>query len=778
MILSPPAIRLITVTAACLRLTAGLGLTSQERPPLLSDDFNLLDSAWTGGEGVAEVKDQTLRLKPGAGKAATMLHTVIAAGDHEFKVKVKLAEAEAGAHAGIVFWAGDSGKYLFMIGANGTTGLVRERNGQWDYPVSFEKNDSAAIRPGEWNELRVVTRGNQAALYANGVAVRYIRSDPQRGNFKAGLFAMSGKDVDATAEFAAFRVSLPPASDLATGDAKVIYADDFTKLRPTWTPRGRAPTLNDGKLRLSANAGYSNRLLYGGDQEPVMDVSVKAELHFNDASDEEHAFMGLQFWMKSPSDYHVIEISSTGKLWIGRVRAGQESELTTSVAQQAADFRPHSLTELRVALRPGQATLFINGTELQTIKDADAPVDAPLGLMVNASDEDGLAASFSDFRITRPQGNAADNTSAVVLRDDFQKPGGGWRGPKEAMSAENGAFVVKTAKGQSLAVLHDGTSLRAADIAAKVRLDGQASSVGGLVFWAKGHGEFHALTMDGQGRVGISRHVRGKWLFPLVSMEVPPLKVRPGEWNDLRVVAVGSVAAVMVNGQPFVRFRGQPPPGEWQAGLFGECGPDSERATATFSEFLVRKPSVKKAPAPLAAGVIFEEDFAIYDPGWSGDEEITFKDHTLAIHGNHTSILSSVLVDDMEASVKVRPAPGASASAGLVFWSKPEGKRPRDYIAFRLHGDGQMSVSSLEDGQWVTIMERQKVPEAHIDPLGWTELRVVAKGNKATLHANGVSVEVIEGEAPQGGTLVGLEGTAGPEGKSTATFSSFQLRQP
>ena len=58
------------------------------------------------------------------------------------------------------------------------------------------------------------------------------------------------------------------------------------------------------------------------------------------------------------------------------------------------------------------------------------------------------------------------------------------------------------------------------------------------------------------------------------------------------------------------------------------------------------------------------------------------------------------------------------------------------------------------------------------------QIKVVTKGNKATISINGKEVISLSGQPPQGGSLVGFKVASGPEGANSVAFSDFQVVQP
>ena len=58
------------------------------------------------------------------------------------------------------------------------------------------------------------------------------------------------------------------------------------------------------------------------------------------------------------------------------------------------------------------------------------------------------------------------------------------------------------------------------------------------------------------------------------------------------------------------------------------------------------------------------------------------------------------------------------------------------------------------------------------------QVKVVTKGNNATIFINGKEVIALNGQPPEGGSLIGFKAASGPEGINTVAFGNLQISQP
>jgi hypothetical protein len=186
--------------------------------------------------------------------------------------------------------------------------------------------------------------------------------------------------------------------------------------------------------------------------------------------------------------------------------------------------------------------------------------------------------------------------------------------------------------------------------------------------------------------------------------------------------------------------------------------------------------------AGLAGKVLFEDKFATLDPAWGvGSPPMHIRDGKFVItpDKNTTQTVlnqAKVFPNDLEAScamtfVKV-PAP--TWGSGLVFWAK-------DYTAY---------YALLINAQgWVAV--QRHVADRYLLPVAWRQsdaikqgegaenrLKVVVKGDQATIFINGKEVVAFTGQPPGGGSLIGFKVASGPKEENSVAFTNLQVVQP
>jgi hypothetical protein len=184
----------------------------------------------------------------------------------------------------------------------------------------------------------------------------------------------------------------------------------------------------------------------------------------------------------------------------------------------------------------------------------------------------------------------------------------------------------------------------------------------------------------------------------------------------------------------------------------------------------------------LAAKVVLEDKFATLDPAWGSPSSIlNVKDGKFVItpEKNTTQTIlnqANVLPDEMDASFAMTfiKAPAPTWGSGLVFWAKDYD----EYYAVLLNAQGWFAV-------------QRHVANRYLLPVAWREsdsikkgegaenqIKVVTKGNNATIFINGKEVITLNGQPPPGGSLIGFKAASGPEGVNTVGFANLQVTQP
>jgi len=186
--------------------------------------------------------------------------------------------------------------------------------------------------------------------------------------------------------------------------------------------------------------------------------------------------------------------------------------------------------------------------------------------------------------------------------------------------------------------------------------------------------------------------------------------------------------------------------------------------------------------AGLAGKILFEDKFSSLDPSWGAPGPIMdVKDGKLIVtpeQDTTQTVLNqaNVFPNDGESSFTMTfiKVPAPTWGSGLVFWAKDY----NEYYAVLFNPEGWFAVQRHIAGRYLLPVAWRESEAIKKGEGAENQIKVVTKGNKATIFANGKELISLVGEPPRGGTLIGFKVASGPEGVNTVGFSNYQLSQP
>jgi hypothetical protein len=186
--------------------------------------------------------------------------------------------------------------------------------------------------------------------------------------------------------------------------------------------------------------------------------------------------------------------------------------------------------------------------------------------------------------------------------------------------------------------------------------------------------------------------------------------------------------------------------------------------------------------AGWGGSVLLEDKFTSLDPGWGAEDEFfKVKDGKMtvqpAVKETYTAIYEGNIFPndlDMGITMKFTKADEPNWGSGLVFW----GKGMKDYYALMINANG-----------WYTVQRR--MGDRSINPVTWREnaaikkgvgadnrLRVVTKGNKATIFINDKEIVSLNGQPPEGGSQIGVRTASGDVKPNAVEFTDLKVATP
>lgn len=169
----------------------------------------------------------------------------------------------------------------------------------------------------------------------------------------------------------------------------------------------------------------------------------------------------------------------------------------------------------------------------------------------------------------------------VQFEDQFEDTLGGWDRSDERKVAD-GRFTLTVEGNQGWTSLNRAFVFEEVDTCIETiwPTDDVPESGAGVIIWAKDYNNFYLLEVFNTGKYGVYRKVLGSWATLQDPTELPGVRTEKGTNNTIRVQTKGNTAAMFVNGEKVVEFRGQPPKPAWHVGVYAECMTQECKTTA------------------------------------------------------------------------------------------------------------------------------------------------------------------------------------------------------
>lgn len=180
--------------------------------------------------------------------------------------------------------------------------------------------------------------------------------------------------------------------------------------------------------------------------------------------------------------------------------------------------------------------------------------------------------------------------------------------------------------------------------------------------------------------------------------------------------------------------------------------------------------------------ILFEDRFETLQPTWGTPSE-SFKAEggQLVVAPEAASYFwaanQASLYDDIDLCVAMTTVAGVEpedVKAGVAFWYTDT----NNFYVFEFSPNGQASVWRRQRGEWLEQIAWQEVEGARDGDGAVNELRVVTKGNQATVYLNETEVGQFKGVAPNNGQRIGVFVASPEAGAARFTFDNLKITRP
>ena len=195
---------------------------------------------------------------------------------------------------------------------------------------------------------------------------------------------------------AAFALALSVAAGpaLAACDSdNAIFEDDFEFMDISWGAPSDAVFVEDGQLIIDGFMGQVNFLTQN------KGANVCADLTILEATDIPNSPTGLLFWWHDWNNYYVVFTWADG--WV-EVRRYKDGNLTTVFTEETMALKKGvgETNNIQLALRPKDATLYINGTEIKRFKGKQPKDGGVVGFYAISSEEAPAKFAFDNLIVS------------------------------------------------------------------------------------------------------------------------------------------------------------------------------------------------------------------------------------------------------------------------------------------------------------------------------------------------------------------------------------------
>lgn len=195
---------------------------------------------------------------------------------------------------------------------------------------------------------------------------------------------------------AAFALALSVAAGpafAACDTDNAIFEDDFEFQDVSWGEPSEYVFVEDGQLVIKEYSGQVNFLT----QNKGADVC--ADLTILEATDLPNSPIGLVFWWQDWNNYYVVYLWGDG--WV-EVRRYKDGNMTALFTEESLAIKKGvgETNNIQLTLRPKDATLFINGTEIKRFKGRQPKDGGVVGFYGISSQEAPAKFGFDNLVIS------------------------------------------------------------------------------------------------------------------------------------------------------------------------------------------------------------------------------------------------------------------------------------------------------------------------------------------------------------------------------------------
>jgi hypothetical protein len=185
--------------------------------------------------------------------------------------------------------------------------------------------------------------------------------------------------------------------------------------------------------------------------------------------------------------------------------------------------------------------------------------------------------------------------------------------------------------------------------------------------------------------------------------------------------------------------------------------------------------------AGCTGNVQFADTFGQADPGWPTSDNVVIGGGKLQIKSEATkdywTIYGAALFGDADICVDVSVNTATDPSgpgAGVDFWMSDT----NNYYGVFIAPNGTAAIFRIQNGKALTPVSWRKAASLKTGANAVNTIRLTLKGNSISTYFNDQLFYTVQGQQPQGGGQIALEGWAEKANPNIWSFSNLKVTDP
>jgi hypothetical protein len=178
---------------------------------------------------------------------------------------------------------------------------------------------------------------------------------------------------------------------------EMLYEDNFERFDPGWGEASELVSVKDGKMVIRPKLGTSQAVQHQGIvvEDGVISVALKVV-----KDDGRIQAAGLIFWGADYQNYYVVDITPDGRYAVTRWLKGRWLYPVSYRKSDAIRKDYNQDNEIRVMTKGSLASVYINGTEVTTLRGQPPKGGGLIGLYAESGLGEPTHAEFVHLKVT------------------------------------------------------------------------------------------------------------------------------------------------------------------------------------------------------------------------------------------------------------------------------------------------------------------------------------------------------------------------------------------